>query len=263
MHPELMNYGNMKLGVSNLAWDDNISLDDLIVLFKDNNVNYIEIILSKYIDWNKIDLTKITKFVSYIKDNGLNILSTQSIFFNSNVNNFHDVNFKHHIKKVSDICLNFGIEFIVLGAPTMRTFEVNLGLVKQFTYIDKILANNNQILLLEPNSKKYNGNYFYTVNEIVNFINKNNFTNIKTMVDTHNVLLEEEIPSKNFLTYSDLIHHIHVSEYNLGDFSESDNHNELAKVLKDNNYSNLLIYEAKPSSNLIRSIELFSKTYNI
>jgi sugar phosphate isomerase/epimerase len=259
----LMNCGNMKLGVSNLAWDNNINLDDLIVVFKNNNINYIEIVLSKYIDWNKINLTKLNKFISYVKDNGLDILSTQSIFFNSNINNFHDVNFKYHIQNVSNICSNFGIKFIVLGAPTMRTSKINLGLIKQFTYIDKVLANNNQILLLEPNSKKYNGNYFYKISEIVDFINKNNFNNIKTMIDTHNILLEGENLLKNFLTYSSLIHHIHISEDNLGDFLESENHNELAKVLKYNNYSNLLIYEAKPSLNLTNSIELFSKTYSI
>lgn len=259
-----MNYGNnMKLGISNLAWNEEMPLDDLIRLFKDNNISYIEVILSKYIDWNKIDLTKLTKFISYIKDNDINILSTQSIFFNSNVSNFHDVNFKYHIENVSNICFNFGIKYIVLGAPTMRTFEINLGLIEQFYYIDKVLTDNNQILLLEPNSKKYNGNYFYTIDEIVNFINKNNFTSIKTMIDTHNVLLEKEIPSENFLKHLDLIQHIHISECDLGDFSESDNHNKLAKTLKDNNYSNLLIYEAKPSLNLVSSVELFNKTYNI
>jgi sugar phosphate isomerase/epimerase len=258
-----MNYGDMKLGVSNLTWDNNIDLKNLIVLFKNNNINYIEIILSKYINWDKINLTKLNKFTSYVKDNGLDILSTQSIFFNSNINNFHDIDFKYHIQKVSNVCSNFGIKFIVLGAPTMRTFKIDLGLVNQFKYIDKILANKNQILLLEPNSRKYNGNYFYTIGEIVNFINENKFTNIKTMIDTHNIILEKENLLENFLTYSDLIHHIHISENNLGDFLESDNHKELAKVLKNNNYSNLLIYEAKPSSNLTHSIELFNKTYNI
>ena len=74
MHLVLMNCGNMKLGVSNLAWDDNINLNNLITLFKNNNINYIEIILSKYVDWNKINLNKLNQFVSCVKDNGLDIL---------------------------------------------------------------------------------------------------------------------------------------------------------------------------------------------
>jgi sugar phosphate isomerase/epimerase len=83
------------------------------------------------------------------------------------------------------------------------------------------------------------------------------------MIDTHNIILENENLAKNFLLHSDLIYHIHISEDNLGDFLESEDHNELAKTLKNNNYSNLLIYEAKPSLNLKSSIELFNKTYNI
>lgn len=258
-----MNCGNMKLGVSRLAWDDNIPLNDLISLFKDNNIGYIEIILPKYINWDKIDLTKLDDFISYVKDKGLNVLSTQSIFFNSNVKSFHDVGFNHHVQKVSDICSYFGIQSLVLGAPTMRDFQIDLGLTNHFSYIDKILADKNQILLLEPNSRKYDGNYFYTVNEIVDFINQHNFTNIKTMIDTHNILSEKEIPTENYLKYSDMIYHVHVSEDDLGDFTVSNQHDDLARALKLQNYQGLIIYEAKPSTNLKLSIELFSKTYNI
>jgi sugar phosphate isomerase/epimerase len=253
----------MKLGVSNLAWEDNIDLNYLVDLFKDNNINYIEAVLSKYIDWENINLDKLNRFISHIKSNELNIISTQSIFFNSNVKSFHDVNFKHHLQKVSDVCFNFHIQFIVLGAPTLRNFKIDLGLTDYFSYVNEILRNNNQILLIEPNSKTYNGNFFYTLREINEFITQNNFTNIKTMIDTHNILLEKEKPFENFLTYSDLIYHVHISENNLGDFIESQDHNILAHTLKNQNYQGLVIYEAKPSLNLKSSIESFNKTYNI
>jgi sugar phosphate isomerase/epimerase len=250
--------GRLKLGISNLAWDENIDFS----LLKNNNINYVEIILPKHLDWNNCDLTKLNNFIDCAKNNNINILSTQSIFFNSNVNEFHSKNFINHIKIVIDLCSKIGVNKLVLGAPNLRTSEVNFGLINNFCYIDSILKKYNQTLLIEPNSKIYKGNYFYTVSEIVDFIIQNKFSNIKTMIDTHNVILENQTPSKILLKNILYIDHIHVSEIGLGDFIESDSHLELAKTLKNINYDKLIIYESKPSFNLLKSIELFSKIYN-
>jgi sugar phosphate isomerase/epimerase len=251
--------GRSKLGISNLAWDENI---DFLVL-KNNNIDYIEIVLPKHLNWNNHDLTKLNSFVNHAKNNNINILSTQSILFNSNVDGFHNKNFINHIETVIDLCSKIGVNKLVLGAPNLRTSEINLGLINNFYYIDNILKKYNQTLLIEPNSKIYKGNYFYTVSEIVDFIIKYKFSNIKTMIDTHNIILENQNPSKLFLENISHIDHIHVSEINLGDFTESDKHTELANTLKINKYDGLVIYETKPSLNLIPSIELFNKTYNI
>lgn len=249
----------MKLGISNLAWDGYVNLEFL----KQNNINYIEVVLPKFISWNNQELNKLNKFIEEAKNYNINILSTQSIFFNSNVNNFHSDDFIKHIEKVINICDKVKIPKLVLGAPSLRTFKVDFGLINNFYYIDSILKKFNQILLLEPNSKKYNGNYFHTVDEIVNFIKQNDFSNIKTMIDTHNIILENQNPSKMFLKNVLYIDHIHVSEQDLGDFKESYEHSELAIALKNKNYDGLVVYESKPSTNLLKSIELFNKTYYI
>jgi len=248
----------MKLGVSNLAWG-NIDYS----ILKQNNINYIEIILPKFIDWDNINLTKVKHFITNNTEHNINVLSTQSILFNSKVNSFHDVNFTTHIKKIIDICNEIKIDKLVLGAPSLRKGKLDVGLADNFHYINEILKESNKILLLEPNSKEYKGNYFYTIKEIANFITQNNFSNIKTMIDTHNILLENEDPSEMFRMYQPLIKHVHISEQNLQDFTYSNTHVELAKTLKELNYNDLVIYEAKPSINLKTSIELFNKTYNI
>jgi sugar phosphate isomerase/epimerase len=249
----------MKLGISCLAWDDYIDLGYL----KQNNIGYIEMVFPKFIEWDDKNFYKLNKFIDKIKKYNIEILSTQSIFFNSGVDNFHSKNFIEHIRKVVDICDKIKVSKLVLGAPSLRTSKINFGLLNNFYYIDNLLRKYNQILLLEPNSKIYNGNYFYTVDEIVNFISHNNFLNIKTMIDTHNIILEKQDPSDIFIKNSPYIDHIHVSEQNLGDFKESPEHNRLSKVLKDNKYDGLIVYESKPSLNLLKSIELFNKTYNL
>jgi hypothetical protein len=92
---------------------------------------------------------------------------------------------------------------------------------------------------------------------------ENKFSNISSMIDIHNSLLEGEYPSTQLKIYQNIIQHIHVSEIGLGDFIESTTHNNMAKSIKHINYNNLVIYESKPSTNLIKSIKSFNKIYNI
>jgi sugar phosphate isomerase/epimerase len=82
------------------------------------------------------------------------------------------------------------------------------------------------------------------------------------MIDTHNILLENEDPVIIFDQYKDYIKHIHISETKLGSFIKSDNHNKLSDILKEYNYDDLIIYETKPTLNINKDIKLFSKIYN-
>jgi sugar phosphate isomerase/epimerase len=250
------------LGISNLSWENNKELENIIPILKDNNISYIEIILPKYLTWGKNDFNMLDEFINIIQKHNFKLNSTQSIFFNTNVKSFNDISFINHIEVVSNICKYINVEKIVLGSPSIRTERNYDVLSNTFKYVDEIISNNNQILLLEPNSKIYNGKFFHTVKEIVEFILLNNFSNIHTMIDTHNILLENENLISIFTQYKDYIKHIHVSEVNLGDFIESNNHIDLSNILKHYNYDGLIIYETKPSLNLQESIKSFSKIYN-
>ena len=252
----------MKLGISNLTWNG-MHLSDLVLVLKYNGIEYVEIVLPKHLEWNNADLTNLYKFCDYFKSNGVKITSTQSLFYGSKVDSYYDDSFVDHLVKVSDICKEIGVTHLVLGAPTMRKNSSSVGLCDKFSYIDSIVGENEQTLLLEPNSRAYKGDYFYTVSEITGFINEADLTNTKTMIDTHNLILEGEDPSVIFSKNKSYIKHVHVSEINLDGFIESKQHISLASTLKENNYDGLIIYEAKPTTNLITEIENFSKTYNL
>jgi sugar phosphate isomerase/epimerase len=252
----------LKLGISSLAWDNDIDYKNLFSVLKDNNIKFIEIVLPKFIDWKVNDTSKLSDFVNNVLFNGLYIKSTQSLYYGTGINSYHSLDFIKHLEHVMNICKNIGVTHLVLGAPTMRTQD-KVGLSKIFSYIDSVLKENDQILLLEPNSKIYNGNYFFTVNEINNFIKTNNFNNIKNMIDTHNVLLEKENPTDIILNKKYDIKHIHISEQNLSGFTSSKHHDLFSQTLKENKYDGLIIYEAQSSPNLINDIKIFSKTYNI
>ena len=252
---------DMKLGISNLAWE-NSELENIIPILKANGIKYIETVLPKYIDWEVLDTTHLLNYVDILYKHDLLTLSTQSIFYNSSVKDFSNPNFVNHLKTVFDISKLLNIDFAVLGAPTMRLSCISKEVVFNLHLIDFYLKGTNQTLLLEPNSKVYKGDYFHTISEIVNFIEDNKFSNIKTMVDTHNIILENEDPTENYLKYKNLIPHIHISEKGLDNFAPSEKHIILSNTLKQTNYEGLIIYEAKPSDNLTFDIEQFTKIYN-
>jgi sugar phosphate isomerase/epimerase len=251
----------MKLGISNLAWNNNEEFENIIPVLKENNINYIEIVFPKHLEWDNSNY-HLDAFMNIIEKNNLKTLSTQSIFFNSNINSFYDEGFLKHLELVSNLSKQIGVNKLVLGSPNMRINKNYNKLSEIFNEVDKLMLNKNLTLLLEPNSKVYNGEFFHTVKEIISFIKAGDFQNIKTMIDTHNILLENENPVIIFNQYKDYINHIHISEEKLSSFIESDNHNDLSELLSNSGYNGLIIYEVKPTNQLKKDIELFSKTYN-
>lgn len=253
----------MNLSVSSLGWDTDLDNSIVFESLLDNGICNIEIVLPKLLDWYRIDLAGAYQFINDANKKGISINSTQAILFNSNVVDFHHQDFVIHIEKVISVCSQLGISNLVLGAPNIRKQSADIGLLEKFTYIDILCKQSGLTLLIEPNSKIYNGKYFHTVSEIVEFIQLGRFTNISTMIDTHNIVLEEQSPDSVYESNSKFIKHIHVSEINLGDFNISKAHNKLAKVLKADKYENLIVYESKASDNFLDSIQSFAKIYGI
>lgn len=249
----------MRLGVSELAWQTDT---DVLDILNSLDIRYIETVLPKHITWESNDITNLQQYLTKLQKININVLSTQSITYNSNVFSFNHENFVSHMNLVSDLCNKFHIQLLVLGAPKLRN-KYNFNIVsKIFKQLDNIMRSRNQILLIEPNCKQYGGEYFFTVDEIVQFIKTNNFTNIKTMIDTHNIINEQQSPAEIYLQYKPYIKHIHVSENNLFEFTNSKFHIELANVLHETNYNGLVIYECINTATLFGDIKLFSNIYN-
>ena len=252
---------NMKLGISNLAWNTNEEFENIIPSLKENDIKYIEITFSKHLEWNNPN-HKLDSFINILKKNNLKTVSTQSIFFNTNVNSFYDDKFIKHLELICTLSKEIGVDRLVLGSPNMRIDKNYNKLIEVFTEVNKLMIDKNITLLLEPNCRAYAGEFFHTVSEIVGFIKAGGYENIKTMIDTHNILLENQNPFTIFNQYKEYINHVHVSEVNLKGFIESDEHNKLADTLRENKYDGVIVYEVKPSSNILNDIKLFSKTYN-
>jgi sugar phosphate isomerase/epimerase len=100
------------------------------------------------------------------------------------------------------------------------------------------------------------------VDEIVDFIESNNFKNIKTMIDTHNIILEGEDPITVLDRNYNHIYHIHVSEENLKPLMDIDFHLKFSDKLKSLDYKGIVTYELLPCDDFENEIKLFKKIYS-
>lgn len=223
----------MKFGISNLSWSDD---KEILIRLKLSKYDYVETVFPR---------------INY------GYYSTQSIFYGSNVNSFEDIDgTEKWLNYVVDKCIKYKTKIIVLGSPSLRKGNKN-NLLKSLQKIDLKLRENQIFLCIEPNSSYYGGDYYFSLNEIVEDIV--NFSNIKTMIDTHNLILEGEDVIKTFLKYQNYIKHIHFSEKDLVPISDYSFYDHFIDFLNKNNYNLGITYELKFTKNIFEEIEKFIK----
>jgi sugar phosphate isomerase/epimerase len=252
----------MNLALSNLAWDfkDN---DIILNKLKEKNILQIEGVLSKIDDWDNLNEDKIIEFKKTLNKFGIKVKTIQSIFYNVKCNGIGDTDaIINHIKKLIIYCELLNVDIMVFGSPNLRVGDIDEAVINSFQLIDELLSKTNIEISIEPNSKIYGGNYFYSLNEIVNFINTNNFKRIKTMVDTHNLVLEGYCPSEEFIKYKSYINHIHISEPGLKPISDIETHLKFYNTIKNNHYKNTITYEVNGLMDFDLNIDNFIKIYN-
>ena len=152
-------------------------------------------------------------------------------------------------------------KIMVLGSPNLRKIEPDYikKLDRIFSQLDVLLEDTGIKVVLEPNCHLYKGEYFYSSSEIKCFIKANNLQNIKTMIDTHNLLNGGFDPIKEFERNIEVIEHIHISENDLAPIHNIEFHKEFSKALKSNYYSKSVTYEVKKANNI--NLELFASIY--
>jgi sugar phosphate isomerase/epimerase len=88
------------------------------------------------------------------------------------------------------------------------------------------------------------------------------YKSTQQLIDTHNLLLENEDPIEMIEKYFNNISHIHVSENNLLPISNLEFHKKFSKKLKSVEYNGIITYELLPCDNLEYQIKKFKKIYN-
>lgn len=253
----------MNLAVSNLAWEST-DLEKTLELLEKLDIRLIEGILTKIADWDKLTDTMVYEFKDDLKDRNIDIRSIQSIFYGTECRDISSPDkIIEHFNTVINCANSLSVNRIVFGSPNLRKmvlgWEDNLSHI--FREVDKLLDGTGIIVLIEPNANIYGGEFFITVEEIVDFIDRNYLKNIATMVDTHNILLESQNPIDIFKIYKKYIKHIHISETGLMPLVNRQFHTDFANMLKSEKYDDVVTYELLPCNNLDKQLELFLEIY--
>ena len=140
--------------------------------------------------------------------------SIQSIHYGIDCSDLSDDTIINHYKKLIQCCEILGVKVMVLGSPSLRKnvndWETRLSSVLKM--VDGLLIESKIQMSIEPHMRGYGESYFFGVGEIVDFIVSNDLKNIKTMIDTHNIIMENQDPLNELKTYFNYIKHIHISE---------------------------------------------------
>lgn len=246
----------MNISVSNLSWIPN-DLDVSLDILKKFNIHHIEGIFTKINNWENIKDSDIKFFKKKCSQRNIQVSSFQSIFYQTSITSFSQYKkVFNHLSLVEKLASKFESKILVLGSPTLRKIDSLLNLYKSLKFIDPILQKNKMIMCIEPNSKIYGGNYFYSLEEICKFIKDNKFKNIKSMIDTHNLIEEGFDLIDEYVNYIDYIYHVHISEKSLDEIKKPKKYRDFIIKLKES-YNGLIVYEFKNCKNFEKAIELF------
>ena len=253
----------MNLALSNFAFD-NFELLKIHKILKDNNIYQRETVLTKIDDWDKLDDSKILIYNSQLAGYGLAPYSIQSLFYNVNCKDITDTDIIiEHFERLIKYAEILGSKILVFGSPGLR--KKNEGwqesLIKVFKYVDNLLENSDIKIVIEPNAKYYGGEFFNNIYEIVEFIQSNNLNSIKTMIDTHNSLLEKGNRMKELRENFNYIEHIHISEPGLGIINDDEFHLLFSRELKLLGYNKTVTYEVNKWDKVIESLKTFAEIY--
>jgi len=228
----------MLIGVSSIGWDD--AQERAVLSANAGAFNLLEIVPSR-IFVSQERPTDIAK--RYQDEYGLWTYSAQALFFNSDVQSFEDTAAtSEHLLRVVRLAAPMGIKRFVLGSPSLRRGSPSC-LMNVLKRLDSVLGDGDAIMCIEPISKRYGGNYFYTVEEIVNQIDFWNLQNVKTMLDTNNAWLQGDSPTKIFRHYLPYIAHVHISDSDNGPLLNGYDHRCINQLLHFHQYKQGVVRE--------------------
>jgi sugar phosphate isomerase/epimerase len=253
----------MNLALSNFAWDTQESEETFDTL-KKIGITSIEGVLSKLNSWEELSNDKITEYKSLLDSQGILILSLQSLFYGVKCDSILDEDiFISHFSKLIEYSKLLSVNVLVFGSPSLRKKSTgwDLLLPSIFKKLDLLLDGTGIQISIEPNSKIYGGEYFFTVPEIVDFITLNQLKNIKTMIDTHNIILEDSDPIKELEDNYEYINHIHISEKKLSPINNQNFHLKFSNQIKELGYDKTITYEVMKCENIMDSVKNFYEIY--
>ena len=234
----------MKLGVSAIGWEAEDHTE--IVLHLPDGVELLEAVPFK----------RHSRFSGHLQK-----YSAQSLFYGMDIDAFWD-------EQALDSCLanlvTMACEYewkrMVLGSPGLRKGDRRY-LMDALARVNDALATIDCIVCIEPVAKPYGGEYFFTVEEIVQSLAEYSLSHTATMIDTNSVWLENQWPEDVLVQYFPYIKHVHISDQNIGPIVSQEKHERFAEALRNAEYEGAVIRELLKAKNYPGEYHYFAHLY--
>lgn len=259
----------MKLSLSNIGWYES---DNAKVLEYVANKGYsgLEIAPTVYISENPYDnIDQMQEIAKDLKEKyNLEISSMQSIWFGQTGNIFNSEEAQQlldYTKKAIDFASAINCKNLVFGCPKNRVIpegKTNDEIIWFFKELGDYAKEKKTVLSLEPNPVIYNTNFMNTTKEAIEFVKLVNSDGFKVNID-FGTIIENGEDLKNIIDNLQLVNHIHISEPFLEKVIKRDEHIELAKYLRENNYDKYISIEMKKKETPEDLIDVIDYVYEI
>lgn len=257
----------MKLSVSNIAWNIEEEQEIFDILLS-QDVSGIEVAPTKiWPAWHGADSKKALITQQDYKDKGFEIPALQAILFDRpDLKVFGDRQSQSklitHLGKVASLANALGAERMVFGSPKNRdigNISSEQAFAKGLDFFQRageVCSKFNVKLCLEPNPSIYDCNFMTHWYEVLEMVIKASHPGISLHLDTACIYLEGDDVATAIHECAGKITHFHVSEPNLGDFSNPKlDHAVIGKALRDTDYTGWLSIEMRRTDNPKKSIE--------
>jgi sugar phosphate isomerase/epimerase len=234
----------MRLGVSAIGWDAEDHTE--IVLHLPDEVELLEAVPFK----------RHSQFSGYLQK-----YSAQSLFYGMDIEAFWDQQSLHDcLEALIKQAKAFGWRRMVLGSPGLRQGD-HRYLMDGLAAVHSQLEEAECTVCIEPVARQYGGDYFFTVEEIVQSLAEYSLPRIQTMIDTNSIWLESQLPEEVLMQYFPYIAHVHVSDEKIGPIVEQIKHERFADALRGMRYSGAVIREMLKAKNHPNEYHYFAHLY--
>ena len=249
----------MQLAVSDLGFD---GIENVANVLQQNGIEYIEVVPSKIKPYHALNVRDMLMYKDILADYNLKPYSFLSLFYGIEIKDLSEVDkILNHFQVLITYAQLTEVKKLVFGSPALRkkspNWEQHLQYI--FTRLDKMLDKTGISVIIEPVSSYYKAEFWYETGEIVNFIVNNKLKNIRTMVDTHNAMLEGEDPCLLYLRWKQYIGHIHIAEIGLGRLKSVEMHLKFSNTIRD--YKDVITHEITDKLRFAESVKTFSEIY--
>lgn len=234
----------MKLGVSAIGWEAEDHSD--IVLHLPDGIEMLEAVPFK----------RHSEFSGYLQK-----YSAQSLFYGMDIDAFWDEEaLRSCLCLLIDKSKQFGWKRMVLGSPGLRRGDCRY-LMDGLAEVHHLLEEAECTVCIEPVARQYGGDYFFTVEAIVERLAEYALSRVQAMIDTNSVWLENQLPEDVLIQYFPYIAHVHVSDKKIGPIVQQEKHERFADALRNTGYSGVVVRELLKAKDYPGEYHYFAHLY--